>query len=309
MEEMLLTDAVDRIIRETRTFLSRAGSQFNRGLLSCDQVYRIFRDAIWTRLPDICRDRCGLRVVRSGPAWLRLRDEWNLWREGRPPESSLGEAWLFCGGSREAWECSPEEREASPEEKAAFFQLMEAFRIPVDCFCPPPEEITEPGLHVVHTYADAAACRISFLCVDDGGLAQDPAPAGKTFVLTDRRGLRARVTIRDALPPEKRENAIDLDDCLPLAAYHGTGQIEGFTACRDRPMTLRSDGSGAVCFLGTRLEEEDWRVYRAYPLWQAYFRWLAGRDQLYRQGCTGLIRLFCPGYADPEDSGGEEADP
>ena len=93
---------------------------------------------------------------------------------------------------------------------------------------------------------------------------------------------------------------LDLDDCMPLAGYHGRGHIEGYTAERDRPIAIRTAESGGITALGTTVDNDDLKAFDAFPLWQAYLIWRSGRERMIRQSCIGIIQSFCPGYPGDE---------
>ena len=82
------------------------------------------------------------------------------------------------------------ESAASVDEKALFFEIMEHFGFPAEYYEPVPTGTAIPDMRIA-TYGEG---RIGGI-VDDGGLAAEQNPVGKTFVLIGQYGLKTTLQI------------------------------------------------------------------------------------------------------------------
>ncbi len=140
-----------------------------------------------------------------------------------------------------------------PEEEAES-RLLELVTLPPEPDPPMPEGMIVPARRVTHTYHGLDTCVIGFNCISDGGLSADPAPAGKTFELTNDLGLKAVITMTDRC--------------------RGEGFIEGYTARKrkDPGINVLYDGDSRITALGINsCWDDDLPAFLAFPLWQDYF--------------------------------------
>ena len=311
MEQRLTAEAADRKIEDAKVLLNRSIHWYRKGIALPDEVLASFREVIYGDVLDEFLRLNGIRLSLSAQGWMRFCDEWAMWKAGNRPESSMGEPWLFRDrlderitdkGSLDIMRraklyglgASAPETEASLPDRTEFFRLIDAFHVPPAYFQPAPADMIQPTVQYTHTYANGEKCLIQFHCADDGGLSKDPDPAGKSYVLTNAYGLKAHVCVEEVRPREKQTMELDIDDYVPKARYLGSGTIEGYTAGRVRPMTIRTGEDEKIARLGTCLDINDLNAYYAYPLWRAYFAWQGDKERLVRRHCREMVSLFCP---------------
>lgn len=78
-------------------------------------------------------------------SWLRFEEDFELWKNGKKPDSTIGEPWIYCGGL-----CAPAETkkgycadaydpyayEVKIQKKIEFFTLMDYYGLTKECFNP-----------------------------------------------------------------------------------------------------------------------------------------------------------------------------
>jgi len=208
--------------------------------------------------------------------WTRFSDDYQLWKSGNRPCSTLGDAWLTFRALQDLPDGYIYGDEASYKDKERFFRLMEAFLIPVEFFQPAPPETIFDDTRPAHF---PSTIIIGFgLWKDDGGLLSDDFQLGSTVELTDHYGLKTTVIITDYLGDyeemKKRESPFYRpEDYAQLnnrncSGYVGVGHIEGYTSTRDRKIEISLRDGKIINYLYTTLENDDSEARSNFPLWK-----------------------------------------
>ena len=306
MPQALLPKNVEKVMSDTLAVFQKIGKGYKRGVYSKDNCLIMFQNAVAEGFHHFLLYASGVNWMFTDESWKRFLDDLRLWKEGRMPESPVGDPWLFCDEEGSGGELERrmsvyyrEDRlrkhtEACPGDKELFFTLMEAYHMPPAQFAPIPEGIVNPERYQVHVYADCEKCVLGFPCADDGGLTGAANPVGKDYVLRSELGLRSEIRILEARPEERRGRfELDIDDFAPPAAYLAEGWIEGYTSGRVRPIAVRTDKDGRIVKLGTLLCPDDEREYLSFPLWQEYFKACEQRCKAETEGYAELFKIYC----------------
>lgn len=216
-------------------------------------------------------------------SWERFLDDYLRWKDGEEPISEKGEIWLACRDEQipDGIKCG---EEASYFDKIRFFELMEAFQIPVEYYMPLPAGTICPDKHPGHHPSDLiVGWRI---WEDDDGLLSDNFQIGNTIVLTDHYGLKSTIKVTEHLvtDEEKRKRRI-------LAEYIGMGNIEGYTAAREREIHIILE-DGKILYLSTVLDHDDQAVYNNFALWKDAREHLHSFYKVQSEVAASLVKLF-----------------
>ena len=162
------------------------------------------------------------------------------------------------------------ESAASVDEKALFFEIMEHFGFPAEYYEPVPTGTAIPDMRIA-TYGEG---RIGGI-VDDGGLAAEQNPVGKTFVLIGQYGLKTTLQIL-----RQGDNGRG-----KKCAFWGMGTIEGYTS--DDPVEISVElKDGKVHYLSMLIKyskrSEHYKVFAAFPLWQDYLANVDKKHEIYK---------------------------
>ena len=116
--------------------------------------------------------------------------------------------------------------------------------------------------------------------------AEDLAP-GAAVILIDHHGLRTVLETPWSLTPEqeyrKRNCGVDLI---------GTGCVEGYTSDRKRDIDIYLNGSGRIEYLEFEMQDDDWEVYRHFPLWEDARTEKAKYDRIWKEYLDSLLIQF-----------------
>lgn len=277
MDRQPFTDErVDALAEQTLRELRIIGARYAKGLLTdweCEiDMTEALDRGFWVFLRD-----CGIRLRPDRGSYGAFAEAYRAFRSG----ADFGEApqtpWLF-------FDAEGQTRAATAEEIRRFFRLMSRYGMTCEFFEPIPDDVPDPRRRFVHSWHGVSAYSIGFNCADDGGLLTEAQPVGKTFRLTDDRGLTATVTIKEDRRSGDRYG-MDFDEMITVtdqgpsllkAEFLAEGAIEGFTAeARDgcREILIRIGRDGRISELAYYEMRADFDVYRAFPLWRPYFRW------------------------------------
>ena len=238
--------------------------RIQENLRLCSEEYRRVRQLFdrGTLTPRERRDMCA-RIFRerfyefihtSGLEYrVTAENAGRFQREYLTREITDGPEWLFSIGA------DSKRTEAEPEDHRAFLAVADAFLLPAEYFLPFPEGVVKPLFRARVYGTTSYPSTIDLTGGSDGGMASDPAPEGKSCILTDRYGLKAELTV-------------DSSTDSPVRSIHGCGAMEGYTSRREREMTVFFN-KGTV-MLHTVLNLDDMQASRDFPLWQDYYLWL-----------------------------------
>ncbi len=206
----------------------------------------------------------GIRTRLSSKTWSGFLSDHEIWLK----------KMLLSGGDETPWLVSRSTNSgvfqaASGVEKELFFKIMEICQFPVMYYEPTPEHIPIPDMRIT-TYGSGNIWDI----VDDGGLVGDPAPIGKTFILTDKYGLKTSFVIQQQ----------GLDDRRNECDYFGYGTIEGYTS--EKPVKIKiylQDGKvdDLRVEIDHSLQHEHNHVFESFPLWQDYLERIKKKNSIY----------------------------
>ena len=193
-------------------------------------------------------DRAKLTLGDTHADRAAMRKDWAAWQSG---EALSNENWLSI-----------------PAEKERVFETISALHLTADDFDEfPAPEMKEPkwqkktfGEFELVTIADAEI-------TDDGGLAADPDPTGKSYVLHDADGVTyylnniRKSAVPGGLDPEEER------------LYTADGYIDGYTGKTPREIEFEIYDGGFIFTYstdGTGDPEND-------PRWIPYEMWVQGR--------------------------------
>lgn len=261
----LVEAALERAMRE----FELAGKAYKKGYMTDGDTFQTMLRTFYTGFWDCLRDaRLELRLDERNFTGFSAQYESGEESAGHLP-------WLY--------EHDHGSREASAEDQRQVIRLMKSFHLPPAFFEPLPEAVIRPRRHYVHGYVNATAYLVEFRCVDDGGLLAAEDPVGKSYRLTDDLGLTAEVLIREDRRNGDR-SGMDFDETVFVTAkgivvqkaeFLAEGRIRGYTAIERQgnpELLIRLDGERKVSHLAYWEFDGDQEAYRAYPLWQEFFR-------------------------------------
>ena len=294
-QDRLTDETVRAAAEEAYGEFDRIGRLYARGMLSGNDFFRQMETAFDEGFRKVLRDRGLILRIHSGN-YASFAEGFRAYPDGRTEADRKEAPWLYRDFVIPG-------NEASEADGNRVFYLMARYHLPPAFFLPPPEDVAVPDRTFAHGWNNCAAYSVAFRCTDDGGLTRDGQPVGKTFRLTDDRGLNALVTIREDRRTGGREG-LDFDEAVfpgpggPIArkaAFSAEGMIEGFTAKErdgDSGLLIRTDGKGRICRLAYYEFPEDREAFQTFPLWQPYFQW--SREQADRQ--KSILSAFWEGF-------------
>ncbi len=249
---------LERHIERAKAELAYIVGRYHRGMMTSDEETNCLNNAFDQGFHRFLSMKHLTRLTNES-SWSRLLEDHRLWQGGSDPASPAGEPWLVYDDGAEA----------SIPDKRSFFRLMDTYLVPIEYFKPIPDHCIRPNRHF-NMYGTGISGSVVFSLTDDGGLASDTQPVGKTFTLTDELGLKAVVKIlRMATAEDNNNNRF-------VAAYIGEGTIEGYTSARVRSISI-SRIRGRTVFFYLCIENDDLKVYYDCPLWQEYHSFNAER--------------------------------
>ncbi len=283
------------IVNHLETERENIIKSLRRGKISEDEAIRLIADlelSVTPFLPRWCANPW------TNDKWLRMQDDYRLWRLGLPCNSQVGEEWLKNEDSVQPKETINPMKEAFNENKArvqlqnrvkddlglpftpwkeqikekqidvvvsdpviksTFFSLIDVVMKPLSCF----RYIKEEPFEAPKKYAAVGLTEIYFSCVDDGGLFADKEPTGKHYTLREANGIRLDITI----------NKIGYGFWTDELEYYGTGYVTDYMEETDHGITITSIKKDGSCFIIKPLFENimEAYAYENYPRWKPYF--------------------------------------
>ena len=194
-------------------------------------------------------DAKSLMLGESSDDRAALQQDWDVWKTG----GSLSDAnWL-----------------SDPAEKEAVLTAMDALHLTAADF----DEIPAPEICIPKwqkkTFGDFELVTIADAEItDDGGLAADPDPAGKSYVLRDADGAVyylnniRKSAVPGGLDPEEEH------------LYTADGRIEGYTGTQLREIEFEIYDGGFIFTYSTDGTDDAAAVN---PRWQPYEDWVQQR--------------------------------
>lgn len=271
--------------------------RYSRGFMTDGEWYEMMQDVLIRAGVISYLEKNGLYMDLDPEKGLydAFKAELEAFHKGAWTSQGSLSSWLFPIRGKEA---------ADPEDHRLALFLTEGLHLRAECFMPFQTKAPAPGNIEGHSWHDCRAFCLDFGCTDDGGLLTDPAPAGRTFTLTGRYGLKAVLTIKE----NQREGC----GCLN-AQFPAEGSIEGYTADvrTGSPDVLIRASCGKVKYLFYYEFPEDWKAMRHFPLWKQYFEerqiFFEERHRIRKDTFLELCRTFSEQASVRKDSGQEGA--
>lgn len=239
-------------IEEDRSAFLHIAEQYRRGFLSDGERDRGFSAQLYRGFDCFLREK-GLRFGLKEKNWDRFLGDLERWRRGEAPVPSQDCPWLLQGSE-----------EAAASDKTGVFRLMDSLFYSPEFFKPIPEACVKPDIRI-DGYGTYSMGMIIFCLADDGGLFRAADPVGKTYTLTDPRGLRAVLRIESVVTEQERAR-----DNRISALFSAAGSVEGYTGSGERTIKVSApDGKGRIC-LDAVMKGEDFRAFSDFPLWAEY---------------------------------------
>lgn len=210
----------------------------------------------------------GIRTKFSVENRKDFLEDYEKWSHGESLDCTSTQPWLFHYSKDSGYGCA-----ASETEKAIHFEIMELCKLSLEYNEPLPEDAVIPDIRIPK-YGDGFVDDI----VDDGGLVCDKEPVGKTFVLTDKHGLKTKLLV-ERVGGDWLEGEYD---------YLGMGTIEGYTS--SNPVKIKIFlWQGKVVSLRVYISGYDARrehemAFRKFPLWQKFVAWMDKNHLIYEAG-------------------------
>lgn len=205
MRDIISEVELKQHIEESYTSFLRSCNNYKRGFESFDEVYKDFCKELYEGFYEYLL-RIGLVTRFNDSTWERFTEDYALWKGGSQLQIDTGSAWLL----------NHDFSEADVQGKNIFFELMQAYSIPLTCFKPIPESCIKPKYNF-NVYGTGLAGTIRFVLTDDGGMYSCDNPIGKEFALTDDTGLIANIFIDRKGKKDEIHNHMD-----PQYVGHGT---------------------------------------------------------------------------------------
>ena len=225
---------------------------YNEGIMSRDEGLRNLIGRVMKDCFEKILERNGL--LFNSVDYEGLVREFDDWKNGIIPDQSSSKNRIYY--TRAAFPVLSECPDITEEEKEHVFRMIDGIGIPLELFDPGepiPEDVICPMWEVAHPYHDVTKIRVLFNCKDDGGLFDDPDPRGKTYTLTDDRGLHAvlRILSADQLPEDSALRKLYFRDdmtCRP-DGYVAEGFLEGYTyPAMDHQICVNKEKEDRTCF-------------------------------------------------------------
>lgn len=272
-------------ISESHRKLREICGYYKKGFISRDEALRGIAQVIQTGYYDFLGKHALSTRLRpqNQETWKRFCEDFQSWKSGQEPCSRAGSPWLKY--DRDLDPEGPRKRaEASGADRTRFFELMEAFHIPVEFYRPVPEGTIYPDGYILH-YDEKLTVGFE-LWENNGGLLSEGFRLGDTITLTDRFGLKSVIKVTEHLTSfeEQKKRRI-------FADYIGIGTIEGYTTSRERQIEISVRG-GKVISLSARVDEDDMKLFHEFPLWQEAHEHTRKREEIWNGMLEELLQFF-----------------
>ena len=276
LTEELLTAHIEKCDRRFREIVNLR----KRGFMTENEYRQLLEETLFEGFFGFLGSK-GFSIRVNHASEKGFFEDYRRWQSGEGPDSSEENPWLRGGGGLFF---RKDANAASARDKAGFFRLMTAFHLPAAYFEPVPETIIVPECRQGHFAEERiiGAGPGPGICYwpSDGGLSEAADPVGKTFVLTDRLGLKTTFTVTDKAPDRYSS------ECL---VYSGTGVIEGYFSARERKIyVIVRDGH--ILHMKTFVEgQEDTEAYESFPLWAQYHVWEKQKTALWEEALEKCV--------------------
>ena len=254
---------------------------YKRGLISEDESLKRIHEAIRDHFVVFIRNNGMVNHVRRNNVdeWTRFQNDYQLWKNGEKPESIVGVKWLTYTGKGG----TIDGEEASFHDKTHFFELMEAFHIPVEYY-----QVLEKNKKC----SDKYPCHFSnellvgwLIWQDDGGLLSNDFKIGDEIRLTDHNGLESVIRVTEHLKGENKKKRGS------TAEYLGQGYIEGYTTTREREIEI-GIWKGQIQYLFTTIDSSDRQEYSSFPMWEEARMHSRKQDKIMDDVVRGWLEKF-----------------
>lgn len=287
MGELFTKEELEQKLEEWDQTLKKIAMDARRGLFTSEAVDREINILFYTEFEtNFLQNVKGFHRVAGSKAYERLLAEYGLWKEGKVPESEVGEEWVTSRmlGVGE---------KVSSLDKEHIFEIWDFFCFPLNCREPCPKGITVPDILKGHHPADLV---VGYDIWGESGV--EPAGGfqiGEEVALTDHYGLKSHIRIL--------EHVTDPQESIRRRCYGyvGEGMMEGYTAT-PREIHVHISESGRIVMLSTTRDgwygdPGDQIAVRDFPLWReanAHYDKCAERER-------GMYRAIREKYGMPLD--------
>lgn len=258
-----LRESYNELTAQNDDKLKRTFEHYFRGFITLDEltwnIQQVF-DSYYLFLVTK-----SVRTKITAENWDAFLSDYEAWNADSLIKDDSKILWLkYSSVSRDV------EQIASVDEKSLFFEIMDRFGFTVEYYEPLPVGAAIPDMRIA-TYGDGRIWDI----VNDGGLATDQRPVGKTFELTDKYGLKTTLQI---LRQGDNGRGKKCD-------FWGMGTIEGYTS--DDPVEISVElENGKVHYLSVLIKHskhsEHYKVFATFPLWQDYLANVNKKHEIYK---------------------------
>lgn len=139
-QPVITREELDKHIEKEREKLCHMTRQYKKGYLTDGELIRFFENEIWEGFFQYLQSSGLVIFPHIKTNWHRFLEDHELYKKNMEPNSQLEDPWLrSCDENDHA-----KFYEAATADKVSFFTLMEAFRIPVECFNPYSEHCIVP---------------------------------------------------------------------------------------------------------------------------------------------------------------------
>ena len=283
-----LNKEFDKFVAEKEKEFEKEVRDFHKGFLT--------EDEIWWQINNVYVGDFSFKSYKgfwankdlslqiSEENWKDVLADYEKWSQGEAPDSRSEKPWLQSDSGLK----SKSIHTASESERAVFFRCIDYMKLPIAYYEPIPDHIVRPCFRYT-MYGPDLKWDIWGI-VDDGGLIADPEPIGKTFVLTDKYGLKTRIDIQH-MGTEQCEWRTYKSD------YLGMGTIEGYTSSTPVEIEIwltsnkdRVDTLTIYAYGNDPIWNEHYDAYHKFPLWQEYFRESEKRHNLFMNSEEAFIK-------------------
>lgn len=257
MDELNISAMYDEFIETTMKKLQETARNYCKGFLTDDEAKKDVKSALVLNLCFLSDH--GIRTRITEDNWSQVLDDYENWKQGKSTNDNCKNPWLgYHIYSEEA-------RNASQEEKNIFFKKMEFFGFPVEYYEPLPKHVPRPFVGAFQT---------DVYIEDDGEFCNSSDPVGETFIFTDAYGLKSKIEIQDTI-----EWMQAFENPYGRQVYSGVGTIEGYTSSNPTQIEVCQQKDQQIHLIFS-MRNEDYDVFRNFPLWKEYFAWSEANESI-----------------------------
>ena len=272
MENVLTEEMIKDHIEKQYDILRKTCKNAHRGLITDQDLQRSFKEVFYRGFIKYAEDK-GFRLSINTAGWIRFTEDYQLWKTGELPVSAGGKAWLLYA-----------EKEVAPEDRSFFFELMEAFGVPVKYY----EPLRDGAYHDDYKFGHYPGEMIigHNIWEDDGGLLSDDFKLGSSIKLTDHYGLKSNIVVNEFVPHKECDGEVSYYEY-----FKGHGTIEGYTKPEGSDLELYPY-EGKLSHIIFYPNEEDWNAHNSFHLWKEQIEHERQWKKIYDETVAGLIRRF-----------------